>query len=221
MLQHLLIKLPSRERPEQLLQVLNAYDRCIAVPWCCEILISIDADDRSMDGFKDRIGHLKAPVRIAVGTRTTKVGAVNRDIELARPWDVLLLASDDMMPVTAGLDSIIRQRMHAFRPNGDACLWFSDGRQARVCTYPIMGRAWYDRRGHIYHPGYRSYYADDEQTEVAMLAGRMYCDPRTLLRHDHTCWTGGIPNDPLYDHNRRDKSSDRSFYTQRASAGFP
>jgi hypothetical protein len=47
-----------------------------------------------------------------IGLSKSKIDAVNRDInEYKKHWDIVLLASDDMIPQIKGYDNIIRDNM--------------------------------------------------------------------------------------------------------------
>jgi len=146
---------------------------------------------------------------------------VNRDMEVAGNWDVMLVASDDMWPAMEGYDAVIRKDMATWYPNGNGCLWYSDGRQARVCTMSVMDAKYYATMGHIYHPCYKSYRCDDEYTEKAMHAGRMVKLPTVIATHEHPCFLGAVPDDALYAHNRTHKEDDLRCYMHRKALGYP
>lgn len=216
---HLLIKLPSRERPKLLLERVAKLAALCADPLNTRILVSGDMDDATMTGaLIDRLRGFRVHVDVRLGARVSKIEAVNRDL-VQEPWDIVLVASDDMVPVLEGYDNEIRKQMALYHPDGDGCLWFSDGRCERLCTYPIMGRRYFDRDGHVYWPGYTSYYADDEQTAKAQRRGRMVGSGKVLLRHDHTVF-GAAVNDALYCHNRKGKKRDAYLFQQRLKNDF-
>lgn len=220
---HLLIKLPSRQRPRLLLDVASQYSALCADPLHTSLLVSLDEDDRtvSVDVERTLIHESRLHIHIVRGPRSNKIGAINRDMQHAGAWDILLVASDDQVPVMEGYDAVIRRDMASWFTQGDGCLWYSDGRQDRICTQCVMDRRYYDRHGYIYHPAYHSYCCDDEYTEVAMAAGRMVKLPDVLCRHDHCCWTNNMPDDALYQHNRAHKQQDQATLHARRAAGYP
>lgn len=210
---HLLIKLPSRERPAQLLRVVRLFATYCTHPQHATLLISLDTDDASVTPTLLRdLQDTAVRTIVSRGGRTTKVGAVNRDMELAPPWDLLLLASDDMVPQKHGYDETIRRYMKVHHPKGDGCLWFHDGYQDRVCTMPVMDHRYWQRDGFIYDPRFASYYADDAQTELARRRGRMRKVGECIVRHEHCVWNRAVPDDALYQHNRLHKERDRLLY---------
>jgi hypothetical protein len=91
---------------------------------------------------------------IVVGRSCGKIGAINRDMDLAPPFDILLLASDDMIPIVKGYDRIIRDNMPL---DTDRVLHFNDGhRTDSLNTLCILGKKYYDRFGYIYYPEYKT-----------------------------------------------------------------
>jgi hypothetical protein len=215
---NLLIKLPSRERPKALRHALHLYSSLCADPARTRILVTVDDDDASCAHMSALFPPNNAvPIHIVRGKRSTKIGAVNRDLpwpahspaELGWHWDVLLVASDDQWPVEQGYDDVIRDDMAAHFPDTDGCLWYHDGHQERICTQSIVGRAYYNRLGRVYDPRYQSYRADDQFTLEAQRAGKLAKLPHCLIRHEHPFWRGAMPDDALYAHNRKAKERDK------------
>ncbi|HRH68808.1 MAG TPA: hypothetical protein PLB89_04805 [Flavobacteriales bacterium] len=218
----LLIKIPSRERPQYLLQVVRRFSDLCADPLNTQIVISADDDDRTMTPELERqLKDQRIALEVCRAPRTTKIGAMNRDLFAAGEWDIVMAASDDMFPEQDRFDAIIREDMATWFPTGDGCLWYYDGRQHRLCTMSIMHRLYYERMGHIYHPGYRSYRCDDEYTERAMGACKMIRFNLVLCRDEHPQWRGAVPDDDLYERNRKDKQHDLDLYTTRKALGWP
>lgn len=219
----LLIKLPSRERPGVLLEAASRYATLCTNKADTTILITCDNDDDQMRGQDVVDALLALPVRVCIewDDRTTKIGATNRGLPGEEPWDILLVASDDMWPIVAGFDDLIRKHMADRFQELDGCLWYHDGRQRRVCTMPVMGRKYFDRTGKVYEDGYWSYYADDEFTEVAQSLGRIRKVDLCIIKHEHPHYLGKVAEDGLYKFNRAHKARDKAYYTGRKAAGFP
>lgn len=217
----ILIKYPTRQRPLLFRQTVKHWIKMLANVAETSLLITCDNDDRTM-GDPDMRSFISAlPIDVAVifGTSRSKVEAINRDMaDYTRPWDVLLLASDDMTPVVPGYDERIRA---AFQGGGlDNLLWISDGRQNRICTIACMGRPYYERYGYIYHPEYKSLWCDNEQTEQAIRAGALLRE-ECLIRNDSPDWGGFVPRDALYQRNNALYRTDKRTYLARKKAGFP
>ena len=119
----------------------------------------------------DELSNMKN-VTVVFGDSKTKIEACNADIKDV-DFDIVLLASDDMVPQVRGYDTIIKEAMEDYFPNTDGVLWFNDGYQSRAMnTLCILGKKYYDRFGYIYHPDYISLWCDNEFTVVANMLGR-------------------------------------------------
>ncbi len=138
MKEHILFKLATRSRMQKAYNsILNIMEMCQSDNFT--ILLSIDHDDKTMEGFT-----FNDPRVIIVtnkkdsGIVSTKIEAINRDIELVKDWDILINTSDDMVFTTKGFDNIIRQD---FAGNLDQVLHYSDGNQKEnIMTMSIMGK---------------------------------------------------------------------------------
>lgn len=215
----ILVKFPTRERPIRFDKAVHAMIDMQAVRpgWegehTSEYLFAIDDDDRSMY-------QVLPSIRCSKGPRVSKIEAVNRGLPGDYAWDIVVLASDDMLCQVQGWDDIIRKDMVEHFPDTDGCLWYPDGHQNNLCTLPVMGRKYFDRFGYIYHPSYKSLWADNEQHEVADSLGKMrYCNQQ-LFTHMHPGW-GTAKMDRLYQSNNKFEKQDRENFQRRQALGFP
>ena len=147
---HILIKFPSRSRPDALRATFLKYIQFAEDTSKISFLVSLDEDDqtvtRSLQIFLKKV---HPSTVVVVGRSCGKIGAINRDMDLAPPFDILLLASDDMIPIVKGYDRIIRDNMP---PDTDMVLHFNDGhRTDSLNTLCILGKKYYDRFGYIYY----------------------------------------------------------------------
>ena len=220
----LLIKFPTRQRPDLFKRTVQTYVDNLADPENTRFLFTFDTDDTTME--REWVDPFLASLGVGYtrrwGVSKSKVDAINRDLnEYDYPWDILLLASDDMLPNVHGYDNLIRQQ---FEVNGpDHLLWINDGKQDKICTIACMDREYYLRDGYIYRPapdGYLSLYCDNEQQEVAKIRGRLLMAPNWIT-NECFVWRGSIPNDALYRRNNRHHRTDERTYRQRQRAGFP
>jgi hypothetical protein len=154
------------------------------------------------------------------GMSANKIDACNRDIKQVEGWDILLLASDDMIPQVHGWDNIIREKMKSHYPDTDGCLWFNDGYTGeKLNTLCCLGREYYERFGYIYNPAYSSLWADNEYTEVAQSLNRITYFPEVIIKHEHPVWKGD-PQDALYKHNESFYRADEKVYKERKALKF-
>lgn len=220
----LLIKYPSRQRPHVFVETLAAYHGNLARPDLCEIIVAADTDDRTMRSGAVTSAVAAAPCAASIhyGRHRNKVEAINSFIDSAtRPWDIVLLASDDMIPCERGYDDLIRDAMAEHYPDTMGALWWPDGRVTEINTIQCLGRRLYEAQGSIYHPAYRSLWCDNEATDVGTRDGTLKRMDRTIIRNESPDWGGTHERDSLYRRNNRLFSIDRHTYQQRKAKGFP
>ena len=229
---NILVKWPTRQRPGLFLAALALWRRLTSGRHPVRYLVSTDADDATMQAPAVREALAGWPdVTVAVGPAgRTKIQACNADLpapsagpadvaaRLGFQPDVLVLASDDMLPQQAGWDDLVAAQMDTWFPALDGALHFNDGYlgQDRLITLSIQGWNLFRRFGYLYHPAYRSFFCDNEFTDVVRRLDQYHYDPRVLIRHAHI----GRRPDPLYQRNAGDWAADQATYEQRRAAGF-
>lgn len=217
----ILIKFPTRARSRKFLVVLETYMHLLANPTKTHFLISCDTDDVEMNNeqLKNNLAKYKN-VQVEYSNNTNKIEAVNANMDKAPAYDILLLASDDMIPQQAGYDQLIREKMFAYFPDTDGVLWFNDGVQEnRLNTLCILGRAYYERFGYIYHPAYKSLWCDNEFTQVSQHLNKTAYFSEVLIKHEHHS-TGEGNNDALYERNEAYQHEDYLTFRKRQKKGF-
>jgi hypothetical protein len=218
---NILVKFPTRSRPERFFAALERWRELESGGHQVDYLITLDRDDESMNR-PEVLDALTAMtnLKFVVGESKSKVDACNRDLD-GRYFEVLVLASDDMMPVLQSWDRDVSERMLSAFPDLDGALQYSDGRRKDdLMTIPVMGAGLYARWGYVYHPAYQSLFCDNEFTEHAKKLGKFAKVDEILARHDHHLFVRGIKDD-LYDRNDRFFRSDGVTFHRRASLGFP
>jgi len=152
-------------------------------------VISLDHDDLSMNNKQiiDRLNEYKNRIKIAYffGYNKTKIQACNADLDKINGWDIVMLASDDQIPIIKGYDDIIRSDMNEYFRDMDGALWYSDGGQNNINTLSILGKKYFDRFNYIYHPDYVSLWCDNEHTDVATQLKRIYRSDKIIIEHQH------------------------------------
>ena len=165
-------------------------------------LLSFDEDDATMNnvGMKNWFKPLGKNVHVHFGHSKTKIEACNADLDKAPDFDIILLASDDMIPVQEGYDDIICSDMEKYFPDTDGVLWYNDGLVGDALnTLSIMGKKYFDRFGYMYHPDYESVYCDNEFMESSRMLGKCEYIDNVIIKHE---WVGmAEPNDPLHQKN--------------------
>lgn len=219
----LLIKFPTRNRVKKFFEVLDLYYNYLEDKDNTEICVSIDTDDSTMnnDSIFKRLEEYDN-LSYFVSNNKSKIQAINADMEeFDGDFDIILLASDDMVPQIKGYDNIIRENMEKYYPDTDGVLWFFDGNRRDLNTLCILGKKYYDRFGYIYHPGYKSVYVDNEFTQVANRLKRQTFIDQCIIKHEHP----DMPQfrdriDNLYVENSKYYPADHSFFMLRQKNNF-
>lgn len=217
----ILVKFPTRSRPEQFLKTLTEWYNKAKDNTNIEYLISYDKDDSKMTpSVIAKAQSLGTNISTVSGYSKSKIDACNRDMNKADDWDIVLLISDDMFVQVDDWDEIIRYSMLKNYPDTDGCLWFNDSHQQRICTLTCMGKKYYDRFNYLYHPSYKSLWCDNEFTEVAQSLGKMTYLNLKLVNHQHPCWGKKMQMDELYRINEGFFKIDNENYLKRKATNF-
>jgi len=158
------------------------------------------------------------------GNHTNKIAACNADIDLKKEWDILVLVSDDMIP-KKNFDKIIIENMIKYFPDTDGALHFNDGYcskdATRTITLSVIGRKLYESLGYVYHPDYKSFFCDNEFTDVVRSMKKYAYDNRIIVEHMHWSCKGAPPKDSLYCRNSKMGRPDKKTYLRREALQFP
>ena len=215
----ILIKFPTRGRKDLFFSTLSKFYTMASDIEKIQFQITIDSDDVEMNNpevLKKLESHKN--LSFSLGKSTSKIDAVNRDIDTSE-CDIILLASDDMVPIFFGYDEIIRNSMKEEYPDTDGVLWFFDGHRTDLNTLCILGKKYYDRFAYIYHPTYLSTFCDNEFMDVANLLGKQKKYDRVIIEHQHPAWGYG-KNDNIHLLNDINDQSDKENYSSRKNNLF-
>ena len=107
----LLIKIPTRSRTEQFFKNLDLFYKNLSNQVSYKFLITCDEDDTSMN-CPEVITRLKSYPNLdfTFSKNRSKVEAYNKGISYYN-FDILLIASDDMIPIVKDYDKIIIEQM--------------------------------------------------------------------------------------------------------------
>lgn len=216
----ILLKCPTRSRPQKVLNTLSSYVRLANHPELLGVAVSCDTDDSTMKNASELETILRrcAWNRIFYSNNHSKIDACNANMnEIDWAWDIVVLVSDDMIPQIRGYDDVIRNHMFARFPDTNGILWFNDGAQAeKLNTLCIYGRKFYDSQGFLYSPEYKSLFCDTEFTDQCRNEYKAICHyiPYCIIRHEHP-GSGYGKVDTLYTTNQRYWNDDMYTYISR------
>lgn len=220
----LLIKFPTRNRPELFFKTLDLYYQMAEDKNNLFFLISLDQDDKTMSNADINIKLMEYEnLQFIFGDSLSKIDAVNRDMDLLEfDYDILLLASDDMIPQIKGYDNVIREKMTEFYPDTDGILFFNDGyKKDELNTLCILGKKYYKRFDYIYYPDYKSLFADNEFMEVGYLLQKQTYIDQCIIKHEHpdNGFTG-MNKDEIHFLNNKYFHHDRELFLSRKLINF-
>jgi len=208
----ILYKFLTRGKPDAFMETLSLYYDMMSNKNDFEIMVSLDANDLSMNNprmieFLSNCWNLTFSFTPNLG----KIEALNLGLKEAT-WDVLVVVLDDMKPQVLNFDDIIVQNMTWFFPNLDGVLHFNDGYRRRpdIITIQILGRKMFDYLGHLFHSDYSEYYCDKEFTDRVYASGKVKYFPQVIIKHYHK--KNGIDT----RHH-----PDRAVYRRRKELNYP
>ena len=215
----LLIKFPTRNRPNKFLNILDKYVGFLDDK-TTEIVVTCDLDDETMNQeWVKEIAEAHPNVKLYFGENKSKIEAVNADLD-GVDFDIVLLASDDMIPKVKGYDTIIKNLMGVHYPDTDGILWFNDGYQGdKLNTLCIIGKKYYDRFGYIYNPEYVSVWCDNEFMDIGNMLNKQTYFPEVIIQHEHPDWGHG-GRDDIHVLNSKFEATDRETYNRRKANNF-
>jgi hypothetical protein len=225
----ILLKCPTRSRPQKFIQTLSTYMKLANNPGQIGVAVSCDEDDTSMrrNLVQEEIHNVLSKAawkRIYFSPNKSKIQACNANMkEIEWDWQIVILVSDDMIPQLRGWDDVIRTHLLAKFPTTDGILWFNDGFQGNALnTLCVLGRAMYDSFGYIYNPEYKSLFCDTEITDLckgALSAKCLYVS-YCIIRHEHPGTGYAQNNDALYMQNQRFWNEDMYTYARRKTYAY-
>jgi hypothetical protein len=217
----ILIQFPTRQRPGKFLRVAKLYIDLMNDKDNWIMNVSCDDNDPTMNNpvMMRKIYKLHPDkVFLNFNPNKSKIQAVNADVS-EYDFDIVLLASDDMIPRERGYDNVIRKFFSLYFSDYDGVLHFDDGFQHdRLNTLSIVGKKYYDRFGYLYHPSYISLSADTEFDDVSRILGKRKYIEQVIIKHEHP--ETGAPMDELYRKNNAFANADRRNYLQRKAMNF-
>jgi hypothetical protein len=216
-----LIKIPTKFRKKKFFSTLNKFYELIEDLENTFFLITLDNDDFVMntDVVRDKLDTYKN-LEYYFGEPTSKLFATNRDLEKYTEWHIMILASDDTIPIKKGFDNIVREKMKEYYPDLDGVLHFNDGHQkSNLNTLPILGKKYFDRFGYVQYPEYKSTYADVEFMDVAKILNKVIYFDDVIIEHQHPDWGYG-QRDYAHIENHKNLAFDSNLYNERKQKNF-
>lgn len=191
------------------------------------ISLTLDTDDEILndESVVDRI-RMYPNTSIAWGLSDSKIHAINRDFPKEYDFDVVICWSQDMFATMYGFDDIFRNYITHIahqREDFDFLVHFPepDSKEYLNVLY-VATKPYYDRFGYIYHPSYKSLWADNESMEVAKALKRYhFCGVHGLYAHKNPAYGHyGIQRDALFNEQQGYWDVDEKNFHERKLRNF-
>jgi hypothetical protein len=229
-----LIQFPTYSRGQKFLGVLSNWVHRASHKHRLFFNINCDAADLTMTSeyvqkriefLFDTYGNNDMSYKIHYDDNTEKISAINNHIP-NYGWDIVVCASDDMVPQVMDWDDEIAQAMEEHFPGMDGCVYFDDGSHSAkdLVTLSIMGSQLYNQFGYIYHPDYKSLYCDNEFTEVMRHHNKLKYINKKIITHEHWSIEGSEnygQQDMAVVKTLHYSGRDQRVYEERKRRGFP
>ena len=214
----MLFKYPSRGRRQRFIEGMDSIVNNLRDKENYQILVSADWDDTEMIGLDIDINYHNS--LIVYGESNSKVEAINRDMDFADEWDIIVVMSDDMRFSFFGFDDVIRAEFSD--GNLDKLLHIPDqDAKEHLATVYIAGKTYYDRFGFVYNPEYKSLFCDNEVQDIAKSLGKyVFLDCPGLVMHLNPAY-GHLPKDELFISQQEiGWTVDQETYNKRKARNF-
>lgn len=202
-----LVQFPVKGRKEQFLKCFQKWWN-----WRVRFNIVINESDEILN-TPEFINQFPTNVQVSVFKGSGKVAACNHIP--SGPFDILILASDDVTPLVEDYDLKIIEAMKSRR---DCLLNLPDGKRdmyLRWATIPVIGYDYYKKYSYVYYPEYKSLACDGELRDVANRDGKL------IVIHD--IWFEQINNkdEQAQTEANLHKMNDARLLEIRRALGYP
>lgn len=157
------ILLPTRERPQALLDMYNSAMELAENPKDVEVVVYIDEDDNS---YKD----INKPRLIKIGGERKTISKCWNDCWKAAKGEIYMHCGDDIRFRTQGWDNIVRREFEKY-PDRIIFIYGDDGLTEQsgyeFGTHGFIHKNWADTVGYFVPPYYESDYNDTHLNDVA------------------------------------------------------
>jgi hypothetical protein len=216
---NILLKYPSRGRPEKFKNTLKKHCEYLSYNHQYNFVFSFDDDDETMNNIgiqeeiKQILSNKNIEYTINYSQNKNKIEAINNDLT-NKKFDILILLADDVIPILEKYDEIIVNLFSNSPLLLDSTIHFYTAMWSHILDiWCVMGYDYYKRFEYIYHPSYKNIFSDNEYTEVSRLLNRTILSEESPFIHD---WE----SDEITAKNSEYSSSDWLVYDNRKQNNF-
>lgn len=183
---HISVIHPSRGRAAQARDTYAKWISKLSGKYDIEYIVSIDFSDPQIESYKSLFAGTQA--KVIINHNSSIVDAVNVG-GLNSSGKLIIVNSDDFdcpKDWDETIYTIFKSIHNGERPRDGLVLKTFDGQEPWIVTLPIVDRAWYEREGCIYQPGYKHMFCDTDLTHKAELMGSLIFRNDILFKQDHS-----------------------------------
>lgn len=159
---------PSRGRAQKSFETMKKWVECSSLSM--EIIVSLDHDDIHLKEYENLYHQdpfFTTQTTLLFENNVSSVAAINHGAKHAK-GHIIIVVSDDT-DCYKGWDNDLYKVLDG---KYDFILKTQDGIQPWIITMPVMDRAYFNRTGHIYHPGFEHMFCDTWMSVMADVTGR-------------------------------------------------
>lgn len=210
------ILVPSRERPENIINLFKSVDQSISGNYGIDFLIGLDRDDPTIEQYYNKI-YLMSITRnplidvIPYIDQLPTIGVIWNALSRIRPWeqtaDLFIMGNDDQLFKTQNWDKILVDSIitkdHPFYMS-----WFNDGiNYNKHCAFPIVSKLWVAALGHFTPEIFQFFYHDTWVYDIAKRAKVLNYIGEVLVDHMHHSRADGYRADKTTQRARENNSN--------------
>lgn len=227
----ILVQFPTYKRQEKFVESFKKYLSNSSGQHEIHFNVNCDLSDLEMNNiyfqheFENLVSYFKhVTYSLNYDANTNKISAINSHIE-GLDFDIVICASDDMIPQVFKWDEEICNAMNKFFPDLDGCVHFNDGyTNGKLITFSILGRKLYEHFGYIYHPDYKSLYCDNEFTEEVTRLNKVQYVDEVIVKHEHYAEKDNSNSGDFDEAAKKTlhySGRDQAVFNERKKRGFP
>lgn len=205
---------PTRGRPDQLLGFIGSVARTVSNPSAVEIVCVVDTDDLTTVSLPVECSVRVQKVFVQPGLRMGELNSAGFGASSGR---FVMLMNDDVIVKTPSWDERVGEIFRSF-PDGIVLVHTEDGIfHEKLCTFPLVSRAFCEMIGGVSPDGYRRYRIDDHIFNLfnllAVLGHKrvVYC-PDLVFEHQN--FTLGEQGEAVYVPNPEIHREDTLLFDQ-------
>lgn len=168
----------------------------------------LDDDDPAKDELSQEVDEALIGPRLSHGAAAPLNQVIMWGLS-QKPFDLCVVAADDLECVTYGWDEILRAYRRIY-PGGRVFAPDEGRKSGELLCHPVFTREWVSTLGYCVPTDTQHYYSDTWVERIAKLAGRYHYVPSLRFRH----WVGASGDQEYINAKLSLMEGDRQAYLQ-------